>query len=203
METIQWKVDGMTCANCALTIRKYLENQGQQNVKVNPIDGDVSFEMVSEMAPDKLKKGIQSLGYSVQSNGASVTAKKPFLSNHLHRFLFCLPFTLVLQLHMFGHKLGIHWIMNPYVQLVLCIPVYIVGMSFFGRSAIKSLRNGIPNMNVLIALGATAAFVYSLAGTLLYLGEVICFMKLLQPLSRLSSLAIIWKTLLSKPHSAL
>src|SRR5204862_3745773 len=60
----------------------------------------------------------------------------------------------------------IHWLMDPWVQLALTIPVYIVGMSFFGRSAWKSLRNGMPNMNVLIALGATAAFVYSLYGTL-------------------------------------
>ena len=175
METIQWKVDGMTCTNCALTIRKYLENQGQQNVKVNPIDGDVSFEMVSEVAPDKLKKGIQSLGYTVQADASSVQVKKPFLSTHLHRFLFCLPFTLILMLHMFEHWLGIHWIMNPWIQLALCLPVYFVGMSFFGRSAIKSLRNGIPNMNVLIALGATAAFVYSLAGTLLHLGQEYLF----------------------------
>ena len=56
--------------------------------------------------------------------------------------------------------------MNPWVQLVLCIPVYIIGMSFFGRSALKSIANGIPNMNVLIALGATASFIYSLIGTL-------------------------------------
>jgi Cu+-exporting ATPase len=39
-------------------------------------------------------------------------------------------------------------------------------MDFFGKSAWKSLRNGLPNMNVLVALGATAAFVYSLYGTL-------------------------------------
>jgi Cu+-exporting ATPase len=44
-------------------------------------------------------------------------------------------------------------------------------MSFFGRSAWKSLRNGIPNMNVLIALGATAAFGYSLAGHIMGLGH--------------------------------
>ncbi len=175
METIQWKVDGMTCANCALTIRKYLENQGQQNVKVNPIDGDVSFEWVENTVPEKLKSGIQSLGYSVQADASSPATKKPFLSNHLHRFLFCLPFTLILMLHMFDNWLGIHWIMNPWVQLALCLPVYFVGMSFFGRSAIKSLRNGIPNMNVLIALGATAAFVYSLAGTLLNLGPEYLF----------------------------
>lgn len=161
----------MTCANCALTIRKYLENQGQQNVKVNPIDGDVIFDAVDTAVPDKLKKGIQSLGYTVQADEGSAPVRKPFLSNHLHRFLFCLPFTLVLMLHMFG----INWIMNPWLQLVLCIPVYIVGMSFFGKSAIKSLKNGIPNMNLLIALGATAAFVYSLTGTMLNLGHEYLF----------------------------
>ncbi len=69
------------------------------------------------------------------------------------------------MLHMIP-GLHIHWLMNPWVQLALTIPVYIVGMSFFGKSAWKSLRNGIPNMNVLIAIGATASFVYSLYGTL-------------------------------------
>ena len=46
MESIQWKVEGMTCANCALTINKFLEKQGQQNIKVNPIGGEVIFELV-------------------------------------------------------------------------------------------------------------------------------------------------------------
>ena len=69
------------------------------------------------------------------------------------------------MLHMIP-GLHIHWLMNPWVQLGLTIPVYIVGMSFFGRSAWKSLRNGLPNMNVLIAMGAMASFVYSLYGTL-------------------------------------
>jgi len=62
--------------------------------------------------------------------------------------------------------LHIHFLENPWLQLGLTIPVYLVGMDFFGRSAWKSLRNGLPNMNVLVALGATAAFVYSLYGTL-------------------------------------
>jgi Cu+-exporting ATPase len=60
--------------------------------------------------------------------------------------------------------------MNPWIQLAICIPVYIVGMGYFGVSAVKSLRRGIPNMNVLIAIGATAAFVYSLIGTIGNLG---------------------------------
>ncbi len=60
----------------------------------------------------------------------------------------------------------IHFLMNPWIQLAICLPVYIVGMGYFGVSAFKSLRGGVPNMNVLIAVGATAAFVYSLVGTL-------------------------------------
>ena len=94
METIQWKVEGMTCANCALTINKYLEKQGQKNVKVNPIDGDVSFEMVSEAAPkEKLNKGHSEPWISVfkAMQHTMTTYKKPFFSNHLHRFLFAFP----------------------------------------------------------------------------------------------------------------
>ena len=171
METIQWKVEGMTCANCALTINKFLEKEGQQNIRVNPIDGDVSFEWVEGKPADSLKKGIEALGYHVVPEAMKgVSVRKPFLSNHLNRFIFTLPFTAILWLHMLHEWLPLHFLGNPWVQLALCLPVYFVGMQFFGRSAVKSLRNGVPNMNVLIALGATAAFVYSLAGTLLQLG---------------------------------
>ena len=56
------------------------------------------------------------------------------------------------------------WLHNPYVQLALTLPVYILGMSYFGGSAWKNLRKGNFHMNVLIALGATAALVYSCIG---------------------------------------
>jgi Cu+-exporting ATPase len=171
MEKIQWKVDGMHCANCALTINKYLQKEGASNVAVNPIDGDVSFELSSPSTRTKLVKGIESLGYKVDTAGAlQGDTKKPFLSTNLQRFWFCLPFTLVLMLHMIP-GVHIHFLMNPLVQLALTIPVYLVGMMHFGRSAFKSIRNGIPNMNVLITIGATAAFIYSLVGTLMNLGS--------------------------------
>ena len=165
MENVQWKVEGMDCSNCAITIHKYLEKKGMKNVKVNFANGDVSFNINSEISAEKLAKGIKDLGYEVADRQQVTGHKKQFLSTHLQRFLFCLPFTLVLMLHMIP-GLHIMWLMNPWVQLALTIPVYIIGMSFFGKSAWKSLRNGLPNMNVLIALGATAAFVYSLYGTL-------------------------------------
>jgi Cu+-exporting ATPase len=165
MEQIQWKVEGMDCSSCALTIRRYLEKEGMKNVTVNYANGDVRFEANGQTALEKLISGIHDLGYQVTASQQEAKTRRPFLSTHLQRFLFCLPFTALLMLHMIP-SFHAHWLMSPWIQLALCIPVYMVGMSFFGRSAWKSLRNGIPNMNVLIAMGATAAFIYSLYGTL-------------------------------------
>ncbi|MDZ4666957.1 MAG: cation-translocating P-type ATPase [bacterium] len=54
---------------------------------------------------------------------------------------------------------------NPLVQLFLSLPVYVLGLWFFGRSAYHSLKSGIPNMDVLIFIGAFSAFFYSVFGT--------------------------------------
>jgi len=166
MEKIEWKVEGMDCTNCALTISKYLNKEGLKNIKVNFIGGDVSFDLAENKSKDQLAKGIAGLGYSVVNEPAIVAEKQPFklFKNHLQRFFFCLPFTAILMLHMLPWH--IHFLMNPWIQLAICLPVYIVGMSYFGISAVKSLGSGIPNMNVLIAIGATASFIYSLIGTL-------------------------------------
>ncbi len=175
MEKVDWKVEGMDCTNCALTINRYLQKEGMQSVKVNFIGGEVSFDLNGNKTKEELTKGIADLGYKVVNeqpagSGGQTTINKQrvFFSNHLQRFLFCLPFTLVLMLHMLPWH--IHFLMNPWIQLAICIPVYLVGMGYFGVSAVKSLRWGIPNMNVLIAIGATAAFVYSLIGTIGNLG---------------------------------
>ncbi len=163
----------MTCSNCALSVTKFLEKKGKKNVKVNPISGDVLFDKDGKEDQDQLIKGIEDLGYQVHSGHQQISPpQKRVFKNNLQRFLFCAVFTLPLMLHMFERWVTIPaFIMNPWVQLVLCLPVYIVGMDFFGRSAIKSLRNGIPNMNVLITIGSTAAFIYSLAGTFLHMGH--------------------------------
>lgn len=180
MEKVEWKVEGMTCTNCALSINQYLQKEGLKDVKVNFIGGDVSFDWDGTKTKEAITKGISDLGYKVVSDNklAPIPGKpntilgfrtnKFSFTNHLQRFLFCLPFTVVLMLHMLPWHPA--FLMNPWIQLAICIPVYIVGMAYFGVSAIKSLRRGIPNMNVLIAFGATAAFVYSLIGTIGRLG---------------------------------
>lgn len=180
METINWKVGGMTCVNCSHTVSRYLEKEGNKEVKVNFITGEVSFVPADETTSyEKFAKGIADLGYTVDdtSGNNEFTPKKRWFTNHKQRFLFCLVFTLPLMLHMLHPWVPVHWIMNPWIQLALCLPVYIVGMDFFGRSAVKSIANRQPNMNVLIAIGATAAFVYSLVGAILNLGDDYLFFE--------------------------
>src|SRR5688572_7205795 len=107
-QKVTWKVDGMDCTNCALTIRKYLEKQGMQDVRVNFGTGDVSFDANGNEVSEKLSKGIHDLGYKVMSNGHAHDhgegSDSGFLSTHFQKFLFCLPFTLVLMLHMFPDR---------------------------------------------------------------------------------------------------
>ena len=172
-EKVEWKVEGMTCSNCALAISKYLQKEGLKDVAVNVIDGDVSFVNGENIPEEKIKKGIEGLGYKVIDGQTAITKRKQSLKTPLQKFWFCLPFTLVLMLHMLPVHPHSYWdlLMNPWIQMGLCLPVFITGMNFFGVSAYKSIRNGIPNMNVLIALGALSAFAYSLIASFINTGE--------------------------------
>ncbi len=165
MEKVNWKIEGMSCTNCALTIDKFLQGKGMQQVKVNFMGGDLSFETTNGIPKQEIATGIEKLGYHVITGDETTAKDKRVFKNHFQRFLFCLVFTAPLMLHMIP-GVHIHLLMNPYLQLALTIPVFVVGMDFFGRSAVNSLLKGIPNMNVLIALGAVSAFGYSLYGTL-------------------------------------
>lgn len=181
MEKVNWQVEGMDCTNCALTIQKYLEKEGVKNVKINFIGGEVSFDLNNVATKEQLAKGINSLGYKVnhkdyQHHANDDDARRTiWFKTHFQRFVFCAIFTLPLLITHTIPLIEIHALHNPYVQLALTIPVYIVGMDFFGRSAWNSIRHGIPNMNVLIALGATAAFVYSLIGTIIGNADMIFY----------------------------
>jgi len=169
MEHIQLKVDGMSCTNCALSIHKYLENQGAIEPKVNFMEGEVQFDLPATLKKEMLVKGIANLGYKVRGEQDAPPAKK-WLDNNKDRALFCLIFTIPLVAHMIPgfHKIpGMHIFMNPLVQLAITIPVFIVGMGYFGKSAWSSVFNGIPNMNVLVSIGAIASFGYSIYGTVI------------------------------------
>ncbi|MGJ7032030.1 heavy metal translocating P-type ATPase [Niabella hirudinis] len=176
-EKIKWKVAGMDCPTCALTINKYLEKEGMENVKVNFATGAVSFELKGQKNELALSKGLTGLGYTVVEHQEALAQihshdhgkKGGWLKTHMQRFWFCLPFTLILMLHMIPalhSNSNWNWLMQPWIQFALTLPVLATGISYFGVSAIKSIRNRMPNMNVLVTIGALAAFVYSLYGTL-------------------------------------
>jgi Cu+-exporting ATPase len=171
MQKIAWKVDGMTCANCALSINRTLDKQGMKNVTVNPISGDVSFETteVNDIIL-KAKNKVESLGYKVHEQPDTAYHEQGHdghmqggVSAYMLRFWISLPFTLLLLTHMIP-GVHIHWLMKPWVQFWLALPVYLTGMEYFGKSAFNSIRSGVPNMDVLITIGSTAAFGYSVYG---------------------------------------
>lgn len=160
-EKINLQVEGMTCANCALGITKLLEQKGQQGVYVNFATGEVQFNKSANQEVEKLVSGIEGLGYKVVSEQAQASANTSRWTPTEKRFLITLPFTVLLLMAMIPGLAILH---NPQIQLLLCLPVYLIGVYHFGKSAWGSIKSGVMNMDVLIFVGTTAAFGYSLYG---------------------------------------
>ncbi|HJN64403.1 MAG TPA: cation transporter, partial [Flavobacteriales bacterium] len=131
------KVDGMTCANCALGIRKHLEKNGVQEVAINFITSEASFAKDSKNTSNKVIQLINEIGYKAQS--ISINKKEEKLSSLEKKFIFTLFFTLPLFSHMFLPK--DFFLQNALVQFALCLPVFIVGLTYFGKSALSSLKS--------------------------------------------------------------
>lgn len=157
------EVEGMTCANCALGVKKGLEKVGLEKVNVDFASGEVRFENIPELSKENIQKQIEKLGYSVRTE--SPEDNESGLSKIEKKFYFSLIFTIPLFAHMF---LPFEFLHRPLVQLALSIPVVAVGLQHFGKSAFYSLKNGMPNMDVLIFIGSTSAFVYSVIGTFFF-----------------------------------
>lgn len=163
--TVELQISGMDCANCALGITRKLGKSGNTDVNVNFATGEASLLLGENCTVETVVKDIESLGYKVVSSTGG--EKLRWYETTEGKFWFCLVFTVPL---FFSHMLFDHmFVLNqPLVQLALCIPVFVLGAWHFGRSAFQSLKTGVPNMDVLIILGSSAAFVYSIAGFLLY-----------------------------------
>ena len=162
------QVEGMDCTTCALGITKNLQKKGLENVYVDFATGEATFLLNDKIKLQSIIKGINDLGYKVvdskyleENKGKIATIEK--------RFYFTLPFTIIL---FFGHMLLPHdFILNkPYAQLIICVPVFIIGIIQFGKSAWGSLKSGVPNMDVLVFTGSASAFIYSIIGMYLYIG---------------------------------
>ncbi len=171
LQTIELKVEGMSCTNCSLGIKKALEKQGLNEVYADFTTDEVRFQTDNPEKVVKAVKTIKGLGYDVsyrRDEAEQEETQKKGLSNIEKKFWFSALFTLPLLLAMIP---GFDFLHNDYRQLALTLPVFIIGFWHFGKSAFNSLRAGVTNMDVLIWVGSTAAFAYSLIGTIYRLGH--------------------------------
>lgn len=170
---IKLEVDGMDCNNCATSISRFLERKGLEDVFVNFQTKEVRFRQDDEKIPiEKVKAGILKLGYTIIEPDTAVnwwTLERKLLFGAI----FTVPLLLQHILMMLGVHTGIFE--SPWVQFSLALPVYILGVWHFGVSAWKSLKGGVPNMDVLIFIGSSAAFFYSLYGALTHQHQLIFF----------------------------
>lgn len=164
-DLVELNVTGMHCNNCALSVHKLLEKKGLQDIHVDFADEEVKFSGAEESSLPTIIKDIEGLGFKVYEH--EEVPQEKFYDKIENRFYFSLIFAVPLFSHMF---LPFQWLHNPYIQLALCLPVFILGAIHFGKSAFNSLKNGMPNMDVLIFVGFTSAFIYSLVGTAFELG---------------------------------
>ncbi|MBN8548277.1 MAG: cadmium-translocating P-type ATPase [Deltaproteobacteria bacterium] len=160
-------IEGMHCSACALALEKTLTQLGLDDVAVDFSTSQASFRKGSQdRSIDEIKSAVEKAGYRVVNEDDA--SRFSLWSSLELKFAVCLLFTLPLSAHMFSNWQPLH---HPWIQLVLCLPVFLVGLAYFGRSAFNSLRAGSANMDVLIILGVIAAFIYSLSGTLFNLGH--------------------------------
>ncbi|MCW4642588.1 heavy metal translocating P-type ATPase [Bacillus safensis] len=176
MEQAEFDIEGMTCAACANRIEK----------KINRMDGvdhgSVNFALETlqvtyhpgQTSTNDIKDAVQSIGYSLiepaadQAEEGKKDHRQAAIEKQTARFLFSMILSLPLLWAMVSHFsfTSFIWLpeafMNPWVQLALAAPVqFIVGWPFY-VGAYKALRNKSANMDVLVALGTSAAFFYSL-----------------------------------------
>lgn len=164
-QLIELNVTGMHCNNCAMSVHKLLEKKGLNDIYVDFAGEEVKFTTADDAILPEVIKDIEGLGYKVVADMEN--NHEPFYSKVENRFIFSLLFTIPLLLHM---VLPWHFLHQPVVQLILCLPVFLLGCWHFGKSAFNSVKGGVPNMDVLIFVGSSSAFVYSLIGTLQHLG---------------------------------
>jgi len=165
----KFNIEEMTCSQCAASVTKKLNKLGCSEVNVNYVTGEASAFVPDNLSSEKVANEISKLGYPSKIKTSIDTQKRENKLSLLEKqVIISILFTSPLLLHMFLNDNSI--LIHPYFQLSLCIPVYIIGIFQFGKSTFFSLKNRAINMDVLIFIGSSAAFFYSLYGTLTFYG---------------------------------
>lgn len=175
-------VFGMTCAACSTRIEKVLNKMGgMKSATVNLATESATVEFNSAvLSVDQIIAKIQNLGYDAKEKvqrEAKALQKEEEIHAKKRKLLLSILLSLPLLYTMIGHSpwdTGLpmpQLLMNPWFQLLLATPVqfWIGGQFYVG--AYKSLKNKSANMDVLVALGTSAAYFYSLVEAIKTIGN--------------------------------
>ena len=157
------KVGGMSCVRCSAAVENALKSQnGVFDVSVSYANGraEVIFDD-SLISVKNLEKTIKNAGYTVVYD-LRVSQKQAFrktLITFLLSLALSVPFFVMMGAMMFGKHLGI--MENGLLQFLLATPVqFVAGLRFY-KGAYNSLKNKSPSMDLLVALGTSASYFYS------------------------------------------
>lgn len=154
---VQLNIEGMTCASCVNHVEKALNKvPGVLAASVNLATEKATVRMLSHTSMASLKEAVANAGYKAVDAQQVVSAKKglPDWFWVVVSGVFTIP--LIIPMLLMG--VGIHSELNVWVQFVLASFVQIVCGYRFYISAWKSVRSGAANMDVLVALGTSAAY---------------------------------------------
>lgn len=162
-------IEGMTCAACSTRLDKLLNKiDGVDNANVNLSTNKGVVEFPSNIIEDQvLIKTVEKAGFKGEIEvERNVDREKELREKEIKSlkisFIISAILSLPLFLAMFVEMTGFHTILsNGYFQLLLATPVqFIIGYRFY-KGAYNSLRGGGANMDVLIAMGTSAAYFFS------------------------------------------
>jgi Cu+-exporting ATPase len=176
----EFDVQGMTCAACSTRIEKVLNKQAgikQASVNLAAESAAVEYNPNALEISDIIGR-IRKLGYDANEKSDSGDAAEDQKEKQIKEMKFKLVLSALLSLPllvtMLDHLLGIQLpaiFMNPWFQMALATPIqFYIGWQFY-TGAYRSLRSGGANMDVLVALGTSAAYFYSVYEGFLTIGN--------------------------------
>ena len=179
----EYIIEGMSCASCAMTIENAVSKiPGVAKASVNLATEIMTVEANDSVTPEDIAKVVDGVGYGARPRGKSVEEeleeKNEKKEAHLREMkrnltisaIFTVPLLFIAMADMVGIPMPafLSPMQSPVsyalIQLALVLPIIWLGRRFF-VDGFKALSKGHPNMDSLVALGTSAAFLYSLYGT--------------------------------------
>ena len=179
----EYIIEGMSCASCAMTIENAVSKiPGVDKASVNLATEIMTVEANDSVTPEDIAKVVDGVGYGARPRGKSVEEeleeKNEKKEAHLREMkrnltisaIFAVPLLFIAMADMVGIPMPafLSPMQSPVsyalIQLALVLPIIWLGRRFF-VDGFKALSKGHPNMDSLVALGTSAAFLYSLYGT--------------------------------------